>query len=440
MSCEKVAGIRIHSTRNLLDHLKMTDEDQTVYVFHHAAFLDLHQQISSETFPAGFLEETISTLSLLLPRNHRRVQAWYRRKASELGLDASAKPRTLAQWWNLSVVANMSMKAHRSSLRRSRSPLNPQTSPSHRHRRQRSSSPRPRDAPIILPLHAHAIRKRDFETYKPLFGLYLDIQKQLILEDLDERELTAVRNRGELAEGWYDPETLRKAQASVAAADGDDEDNGRLYLLRAPVPAARAMVGKSDRHGDDDDDDDEDDSYGPALPSSTDLQIRSEGKREKPPGPSIPGFQDLQERRELAAETKDKERTHLHHARRADVAFQKAALEDLAPRAAPGTKDRQLERKADLRASNAAFAASKTDANTTLDVPEAELMGDDEEGIGGFKKKKTEEERRKNEREVRREEILRARKEEREERIRAYREKEVKTMEGLVALARARFG
>lgn len=46
MSCEKVAGIRIHWTSNLLDHLKMTDEDQTVYIFHHAAFLDLHKQIS----------------------------------------------------------------------------------------------------------------------------------------------------------------------------------------------------------------------------------------------------------------------------------------------------------------------------------------------------------------------------------------------------------
>lgn len=114
--------------------------------------------------------------------------------------------------------------------------------------------------------------------------------------DKTGEKLTAVRNRGELAEGWYDPETLRKAQASVAAADGDDEDNGRPFLLRAPVPAAREMVERSDRH-DDDDDDDDDDGYGPALPSATDLQIRSESKREKPSGPSIPGFQDLQERR-----------------------------------------------------------------------------------------------------------------------------------------------
>lgn len=49
-------------------------------------------------------------------------------------------------------------------------------------------------------------------------------------------------------------------------------------------------------------------------------------------------------------------------------------------------------------------------------------------------------ERKKNDRELRKEEILRARGEEREERIREYRVKEEKTMSGLVALARARFG
>ena len=49
-------------------------------------------------------------------------------------------------------------------------------------------------------------------------------------------------------------------------------------------------------------------------------------------------------------------------------------------------------------------------------------------------------ERKKNEREVRREEILRARMEELEERRRAYQAKEERTMSGLVALAKAKFG
>ena len=73
------------------------------------------------------------------------------------------------------------------------------------------------------------------------------------------------------------------------------------------------------------------------------------------------------------------------------------------------------------------------------DVPENDLLGG-EDGIEGFKRQKREMEKKKNEREIRKEEILRARNEEREERMREYRAKEEKTMAGLVALARARFG
>ena len=66
-------------------------------------------------------------------------------------------------------------------------------------------------------------------------------------------------------------------------------------------------------------------------------------------------------------------------------------------------------------------------------------------GAGGggeedFGKRKGEMERKKNEREVRREEVARARMQERDERVRAYREREERTMRGLVELARARFG
>lgn len=146
---------------------------------------------------------------------------------------------------------------------------------------------------------------------------------------------------------------------------------------------------------------------------------------------------------ELAQESTLQSLSTLRQARKQDLHLQKQALEDLAPRAEPGTKARQLEKKADLRFSNNQFAVSKSD-NTFVEIPEVELMGGDDDdgegGIEGFKKKKAEEERKKNDREVRREEILRARREEREERMRAYREKEERTMEGLVALARARFG
>ena len=141
---------------------------------------------------------------------------------------------------------------------------------------------------------------------------------------------------------------------------------------------------------------------------------------------------------ELDAEQSLHDREAVREARKADRNIQKERLEEIAPRAAAGTKDRQLERKADLRLANNAFAASKTDP--LAEVPESDLMGDEEGGLGGYKKRKGEEERKRNEREVRRDEILRARRAEREERVQAYKEKEERTMEGLVALAKARFG
>ena len=84
------------------------------------------------------------------------------------------------------------------------------------------------------------------------------------------------RNRGELAEGWYDPETLRKAQ--VSAAD---------YLnvpSRSPIPTKTL-----DDHVTEDE---EDEGYGPALPSKSENPIER-ARNMRQPGPSIPNTQDL---------------------------------------------------------------------------------------------------------------------------------------------------
>ena len=69
---------------------------------------------------------------------------------------------------------------------------------------------------------------------------------------------------------------------------------------------------------------------------------------------------------------------------------------------------------------------------------DSDLMGDD--SIEGYKRRKVEMERKKNERELRKEEQLRARMAEREERLKTAREKESKTMDYLKALAKERWG
>jgi hypothetical protein len=124
--------------------------------------------------------------------------------------------------------------------------------------------------------------------------------------------------------------------------------------------------------------------------------------------------------------------------RKVERKLQAAQLEELAPRAEPGTKERQLEKRREAAASNRAFAQAAHDGGDA-DLRDTDVMGD-ADSLGELKKMKKEHERKKNERELRREEMLRARREEREERLAVVREKEQRTVDMLKELARARFG
>lgn len=108
------------------------------------------------------------------------------------------------------------------------------------------------------------------------------------------------------------------------------------------------------------------------------------------------------------------------------------------PRAEPGTKERQLEKKREANASNRSFAASANDTGD-VDLPDADVLGG-ADSIDDLKQMKQQQDRKKNEREIRREEIMRARRAEREEKLKALREKEGRTMEMLKEIARERFG
>ncbi|KAK3369317.1 hypothetical protein B0T24DRAFT_707814, partial [Lasiosphaeria ovina] len=125
----RVGGMRIKWTRNVANHLLLSDDDQTVFVFHHVRFLRYHQR---PLFPDGFVDETLRTLTLLLPQNDRTSQRWVAGQVVEHGLDGQlgrcgnlraqdrrferfavwhdrlvilkqafdeASPRGLAQWW-----------------------------------------------------------------------------------------------------------------------------------------------------------------------------------------------------------------------------------------------------------------------------------------------------------------------------------------------------
>lgn len=181
--------------------------------------------------------------------------------------------------------------------------------------------------------------------------------------------------------------------------------------------------------------------YGPALPNSS-LTFRRDGpSRTRDQGVSIPSLQDLRARDEQADEdaevARGQYRDDIRFERRLDRKVQKERLDEIAPRAEAGTRERQLEKKREKADSNRAFAASKDGADTEL--RDAEVMGD-EDSLGELKKMKGENERRKNERELRKEEVMRARRAEREARVAGMKEKEDRTMALFKEIARARFG
>lgn len=95
------------------------------------------------------------------------------------------------------------------------------------------------------------------------------------------------------------------------------------------------------------------------------------------------------------------------------------------------------------RAETSAAARAYRDGGGAGDVPEVDEGALGLSGEGGteeVRRMKREAERKRTEREVRREEVLRARQVEREERMGAVRAREQKTMDMLKALAEERFG
>ncbi|OGM41310.1 hypothetical protein ABOM_010412 [Aspergillus bombycis] len=309
---------------------------------------------------------------------------------------------------------------------------------SHNHDR-RERRPEPPAKPVILPFQARELSKRDLSTYEPMFAMYLDIQKGILIEDLSEDEVKGrwksfinKWNRGELAEGWYDPSTLEKARRSaqdepIASASGRHR--------RSP-DYGRGEDGRADRReeGEDDNPDEDEDDYGPVLPKYDQLGRYDGGRAGQSSGPTIPTMQDLELRKESAIEDAMAAREDSWKQRRAEVRSHRSELrhmeDEVAPRAEPGTHERKMEKRQEAAAANRAFAESRRD----------ELMGSADNDLDALKRAKATEQQKKNEREIRREEILRARAAEREERLQQYRQKEDETIDWLKALAKQRFG
>lgn len=129
----RIAGLGIVWTDNLIDHLRMSDDDSKVHIFHHAAFLECQRQSQKSLLPAGVATEALQTLALLFPTADTKTKKWFSKAAATADLDGrviqcgrlrsdrrqienfkfwrdrlvtlkqvfdEAQPRTMSQWWN----------------------------------------------------------------------------------------------------------------------------------------------------------------------------------------------------------------------------------------------------------------------------------------------------------------------------------------------------
>lgn len=326
----------------------------------------------------------------------------------------------------------------------------------HHHRRHRNkpTAAPARETPAELPYNARPLSyKHDLDAFTPLFAYYLDVQKSLDFYELDSQQARGrwksfvnKWNRGELAEGWYDPEMFERisrdapapppaaARATSAARHDDDDARGELGRVRERGRSSESDGAARDRLADQgerramNNNDDSDSDYGPPPPPGQSSSSRK--------GPGIPTLSDLALQREAAAEERETELNDLRSARKADRAEQKERLEELAPRAEPGTRERRLEKKAAVNEKMKGFREADGGVE---EVGDGDLMGGGD-SVAELKRAKAAMQRKKTERELRREAEARAREEERLERLREWREREEEKLRGLKELARARFG
>ncbi|KAL7272948.1 hypothetical protein RUND412_004220 [Rhizina undulata] len=320
--------------------------------------------------------------------------------------------------------------SHRHRSRdRSTSHLHSRTHYRHSHKRTRSPSPLP-----VLPFNAQPISKHDFNAYREIFADYLDIQKGLVLDELEKPEakgrfkrFVTHYNRGDLARGWY--ERVCKGLSSGSGSglrsrnteDCGTKENENNHPKKRQRTEERGDARDLERKVEEEDEDEssEDEMVGPFLPGD-------EPNRRKA-GPAIPTLEDLELQQEQQKEDQELSRLDLQHARRQDRKQQREQLDELVPRAEAGTRERQLEKKKGVNEKMRAFREKSAEA----EVDDNTLMG----GTDSFKLKKAALERKKNERELRKEQLLRARIAEREERLQRHREKEDRTMAMLKQLA-----
>ncbi len=87
---QKIAGIQVIWTSNLADHLLLKDDDTKLMLFHQLSILQLHRKSAKSPLPKVLVDETIRSISLLVPPVLGEPNPWFQQQRKKHLIDAQA--------------------------------------------------------------------------------------------------------------------------------------------------------------------------------------------------------------------------------------------------------------------------------------------------------------------------------------------------------------
>ncbi|CAF9909767.1 hypothetical protein IMSHALPRED_008463 [Imshaugia aleurites] len=87
---EQIGGIKVIWTSNLADHLLLKDDDTKLMLFHQVSILQLHKKSPTTLLPKALVDETIRSISLLIPPVLGEPNAWFQQQRKKNLIDTQA--------------------------------------------------------------------------------------------------------------------------------------------------------------------------------------------------------------------------------------------------------------------------------------------------------------------------------------------------------------
>ena len=87
---EQIGGIEVIWTSNLADHLLLKDDDTKLMLFHQVSILSLHKTSTTSPLPKALIEETLRSISLLIPPILGERNPWFVQQRKKHNIDAHA--------------------------------------------------------------------------------------------------------------------------------------------------------------------------------------------------------------------------------------------------------------------------------------------------------------------------------------------------------------